>query len=150
MNDFANFNREKSYFRPYDTHLDVYVSMSEMSGLSKGTGNWSYKLKIFCGIPVILFQCESKGCNILIHLNYPLLHKLSATSWLGQQQLTFMLLLSDSSQSDHVVCAKTLKLNKADSTKIRMACVKQYGLSYSSVENIVDVIYQQNIKNIWP
>ncbi|WP_157504958.1 hypothetical protein [Dyadobacter beijingensis] len=149
MTDFANFNRRQSYFRPYQTHLDVYARLKKVDLKAMATGKWSYKFKIFCFIPIILFQCECVGCNILIHLNMPLLRKLSATSWLDTRQLTFMLLISDASRDNEVLGAQTIKISQADSDTIRSACKSQRTFSSMQIEDLVDIIYQLEIGSIW-
>lgn len=149
MNDFGNFDRQQSYFRPFKTHLDVYARLKKVDLKAMATGNWSYKIKVFCSVPIILFQCECSGCNILMHLNMPLLKKLSATSWLDPRRLTFMLLISDASRSNEVIGAKSIKISQAESDNIRAACQSQHTLSYAQIEDLVDIIYQLEIENIW-
>jgi hypothetical protein len=148
--DFANFDRKTSYFKPYKSHLDVYVSLRKIDDPIEAMDVWTYKVKIFCEIPIILFQCKNKGCNILLHLNYPLLISLNATSWLEADHLTFMLFLSEKTEFNDVVCAKTIQLSKSESSCIRKACSKQDSLTYQSIENLVDIVYEQDIENIWP
>ena len=76
--------------------------------------------------------------------------KLNATSWLKSDCLTLMFFLSDTSVSKNVVCAKTIQLSKADSDSIRNACSKQNTLSSQTIEDLVSVIYEQDVENIWP
>lgn len=149
MKDFANFDRQQSYFRPYQTHLDVYVRLKEVSLKAVLNSVWTYKIKIFCSVPVILFQCELAGCNVLMHINMPALAKLSATSWLQTKRLTFMLLISDASQGGQVIGAKTIRLSHADSALIRRACQNQRAVSSMQIEHLVDILYQLDIDNIW-
>ena len=80
----------------------------------------------------------------------PLLRKLGATSWLNTDQLTFMLLLSDGSRAKKVVFGKTIRIAKADSDVIRKACRKQHLLTSTQIENMIDILYQLEISNIWP
>ncbi|CAG5074618.1 hypothetical protein DYBT9623_05305 [Dyadobacter sp. CECT 9623] len=61
-----------------------------------------------------------------------------------------MLIISDVSDSDNVVGAKTICLSKRDSDRIRAAVSRQKQLSYQNIEDLVDIIYQLDIKNIWP
>lgn len=150
MVDFANFDRQESYFRPCQSHLDVFARFRWVDTSSINDGQWSYKIKIFCSVPVILFQCKPSACNILMHLNMPLLRKLGATSWLNTDQLTFMLLLSDGSRAKKVVFGKTIRIAKADSDVIRKACRKQHLLTSTQIENMIDILYQLEISNIWP
>jgi hypothetical protein len=150
MINFATFEREKWYFRPSTTHMDVFVSLKNIPHPAMDSHTWTYKLKTFCSIPVILFQCKSMDCNILVHLNYPGLVNLNATSWLKADCSTFMLFLSDTSVSKNVVCAKTIQLCRADSDRIRNACSNQNTLSSQTIENLVGVIYEQGAENIWP
>ena len=149
MNDFLNFERKKCHFHPYVTHLDVFVGLRKINIPVTNREKWTYKLKMFCLIPILLFQCKSMGSNILLHLNYPELIKLNATSWLESDCLTFMIFLSDTSISNDVVCAKTMQLSKSESNRIREACSKQSSLGYQTIEDLVDIIYEQDIKNIW-
>lgn len=150
MTDFINLNKEESYFQPTNTHLDVHVQLRKMTPDFDLADNWTYKLKIFCSVPVLLFRPESNNCNILIHLNHVLLTKLNATFWLTAKKLTFMLFISDASLSREVVCVKKLQLSIQESDLVRTACKSQYGLSNQDVENLVDIIYQLNVTNIWP
>jgi hypothetical protein len=150
MTDFANFDRQESYFRPYKSHLDVFARLRRVNLKEMAHGEWSYKLKIFCTVPLILFQCECTGCNILMHLNMPLLQKLTATSWLEAEHLTFMLLVSDASRSNEIICGKTMRLTKLDSDVIRGACSQQRTLTSMQVEDLVGILYQLEIKQIWP
>lgn len=150
MIDFANFEREKCYFRPYTTHMDVFVSLRHIPTPAANSEKWTYKLKTFCSTPIVLFQCKTLDCNILLHLNYPELVKLNATSWLKSECLTFMLFLSDTSVSKNVACAKTIQLSRVDSDCIRKACSKQNTLSSQTIEDLVGIIYEQDVENIWP
>lgn len=150
MADFLNFDRHLSYYRPYESHLDVFISFKKVDLKLMAYAGWNYKVKVFCSVPIILFQCKCDGCNILMHLNMPAMEKVKATSWLKAEKLTFLLFISDASCSKHVVWAKNIQLSKADSDKIRSACYHQRTLSYNQVENLVDPIYHLEIDNIWP
>ncbi|TLU96073.1 hypothetical protein [Dyadobacter sediminis] len=150
MRDFANFDKQESYFQPNQTHLDVHVKLRETAPELAASHKWTYKLKIFCSVPVLLFRPENNNCNTLIHLNHVLLTKLNATCWLKAEKLTFMLFISDASVKRGVVCVKAIQLSIEDSKLVRKACRSQQGLSYHQVENLVDIIYQLNITDIWP
>ncbi|KAA6438498.1 hypothetical protein FEM33_17580 [Dyadobacter flavalbus] len=150
MRDFANFDKEESYFQPTRTHLDVHVKLRKTTPELAASQNWTYRLKIFCSVPVLLFSPENGGCNTLIHLNHVLLTHLNATCWLKAEKLTFMLFISDASIRKEVVCVKAIQLSVQDSARVRKACKSQNGLSYHQVESLVDIIYQLNITEIWP
>jgi hypothetical protein len=150
MRDFANINKQESYFQPTLTHLDVHVKLRETAHDLSSSGNWTYKLKIFCSVPIILFRPENQDCNILIHLNQVLLTKLNATSWLQAENLTFMLFLSDASSNKEVICVKAMQLSVQDSKYVRKACRDQHGLSYHQIENLIDIIYQLKVSSVWP
>lgn len=149
MKDFSNFDRQESHFRPFDTHLDVFARFKEVEARPTIQEGWIYRLKTFCSVPIILFQCPYKGCNILMHLNIHLLDRLNATAWLHSRRLTFMIFLSDASKANQVVCAKTIRFSELDSDKIRSACHRQRRLSYHQIEGIIDLVYQSEIDQIW-
>lgn len=150
MKDFANFDRQKSYLSPHYAHIDVHVRFRKVDLRSMTYGEWSYKIKLFCSVPIILFQCQCDGCNILMHLNVPALKQLNATSWLKNSNLTFLLLISDASRANQVVWAKKVQLSKTESDKIRHACQQQRTLSYNQIEDLVGPFYQLSIDRIWP
>lgn len=151
MADFSNLNKEHSYLRPSDAHLDFFVSFKRIKDAPSMFGSvWTYRVKIFCSVPILVFRCQQLGCNILVHLNIQLLQAVDPTHWLDADHLTFMLIISDASKSDQVAGAKIIKISKADSALIRSACLRQNQLSSRTVENLADFIYQLDIKNIWP
>lgn len=151
MNEYSNIIREQTYFRPSNVHLDVFVSFQAIKLLNPVSDDqWQYKMKIFCSVPVISFNCKSMGCSILIHLNYQYFKNLNLLSWLKEEHITFMLLISDASLDNHIVGAKTLRLSRKDSDRVRSACLKQAKLSYQSIEDAVDFLYELDIENIWP
>lgn len=148
MADFSNVNRAKSFLRPSYGQIDLFIAFNSIENIkSMFAGKWTYKVKIFCSIPIVVFKCPGMDCNILLHLN---LHALGSGCWLENDRLTFMLIISDVSDSNNVVGAKTICLSKRDSDRIRAAVSKQKNLSYQSIEDLVDIIYQLDIENIWP
>ncbi|GGC14172.1 hypothetical protein [Dyadobacter sediminis] len=61
-----------------------------------------------------------------------------------------MLIISNASESIHVAGAKTIRLSKTDSDSVRAAFLKQKNLSYQTIKDLVDIVYQLDIENIWP
>ncbi len=70
MTDFSNVNRTKSFLRPSHEHVDLYITFNSIENVkSMFAGKWTYKMKIFCSIPLVVFRCPVKECNIMLHLN---------------------------------------------------------------------------------
>lgn len=148
MTDFSSVDRSKSFLRPSHEHIDLFIAFNSIENAqSMSAGKWTYKIKIFCSIPLVVFRCPGKDCNIMLHLNH---HALGSGRWLDKEHLTFMLIISDASKSNHVVGARTIRLSKTDSDAVRAAVSKQKNLSYQTIEDLVDIVYQLDIKNIWP
>jgi hypothetical protein len=149
--DFSNVIKEKSYLRPSNTHLDFFVSLKKINKVRYLFDSlWTYQVKIFCSVPILVFRCPQQGCSILIHLNIHLLEGTETTPWLDADKLTFMLIISDASKSNYVAGAKIIKISQGDTMLIRIACLKQRSLSCQGVENLVNNFYQMNFNNIWP
>lgn len=143
MKDFANFESYKSFFVPSRTHLNVYSCFDRIDPTLMADGDWSYKVKIFCSVPIIIFRCNQY--HIIMHLNMPFLQQMKACSWLEAQHLTFRLSILDAWQDHKIIHTRGMSFAAIDSERIRLACRQQCLFSCTQIEDIVSIIYQSDI-----